>query len=181
MQIARSSADVFSAFARLEQIPQFVRSVVSVVSCEDVSVWIGQIDGRRFEWDVEILQVVPKQVIGWKSYRGPKHSGRLSFFSVGDHTLVHVEMNYVPRIGLARVMDGISGWNMGDAIAAALRDIKTTLESTSRSAAPPPAVHETHPGQATGTYGPGPMRRARGPEPAEPPGEIKRPPKSEYP
>lgn len=153
IQIGRPALEVFSAFARIERIPQLIHSVVNVVSCEDVSVWISEIDGHRFQWDVEIVQVVPKQVIGWTSFRGPRHSGRISFFSLGDGTLVHVAMNYMPRVRIARILN--RPVNMGDAIEAALRDCKSTLESArSRWAIVPPfETYEALQTQATGTYG----------------------------
>jgi uncharacterized membrane protein len=153
IQIGRPSLEVFSAFARVERIPQLIHSVVNVVSCEDVSVWIAEFNGRHFQWDVEIVQVVPKQVIGWTSFRGPRHSGRISFFAMGDDTLVHVAMNYMPRLGFPRIFN--LPVNLGDAVEAALRDCKLTLESTrSRWAIVPPLeTYEALRDQATGTYG----------------------------
>jgi uncharacterized membrane protein len=126
IRIARSAEEVYSAFAQLERMPQFTRSVLSVDARGDISVWAAQIEGHRYEWDVEIVQVVPKQVIGWKSVRGPKHSGRISFLSLGEDTLVFVEVSYAP----SGLFDGVAFWKLGDVIGAALSDLKVTLEST---------------------------------------------------
>lgn len=157
IQISRPAQDVFSACAHVERMPRFVRSIVSVAACDDVSEWIAQLDGRRFGWDLEIVQVVPKQVIGWKSHRGQKHSGRLSFFSLGDKTLVHIEMNYVPSFRFASIFR--NSWKMEDAVNAALRDFKATLEATDRAelANTGGDLREHIAEQATGTHGPRPV------------------------
>jgi uncharacterized membrane protein len=136
IRIGRPAAEVYSGFAQVERMPQFTQSVVSVDTRGDISVWIARIAGHRYKWDVEIVQVVPKQMIGWKSYLGPKHCGRISFLSLGEETLVHVEMNYVPATNLARLVDGTPSVKLGGVLEAALRDIKVTLESEARDEAP---------------------------------------------
>jgi uncharacterized membrane protein len=123
IQIGCPAAEVYAGFARVKRMPQFIGSVVSVDTCGDVSTWIAEIGGRRYKWDVEIVQVVPMQLIGWKSYRGPKHSGRISFLALGEETLAHLEMNY------ERLSDGTFPASLGDVIGAALSDLKSTLES----------------------------------------------------
>jgi len=146
IRIARSAEEVYSAFAQLKRMPRFTRSVLSVDACGDVSVWIAQIDGRRYRWDVEIVQVVPKQVIAWRSFCGSKHSGRVSFLSLGDHTVVQVEMSYVP----SGVFGGVGFWKVADAISAVLNDLKVMIETARLGSA---VADESGPllGQATGT------------------------------
>jgi uncharacterized membrane protein len=128
IRIASSAVEVYSVFAQVKRLPQVIESLVGVHSRGDVSIWTAEIGGRRYEWDVEIVQVVPGQVIGWSSCRGPKHSGRISFLSLGDDTLVSVEVNYIPS---AHLLGGGSSWKLGDLIGAALRDLKATLELAS--------------------------------------------------
>lgn len=162
IQIRRPVLEVFSACAHMERMPQLVRPVVSVACCEDVSLWIADIEGRRYAWDAEIVQVIPKQVIGWMSHRGPKHSGRITFFSIGQATLIQVDMNYAAESTLASLMGGALKWNLSDILEAALRDLKLNLESEHYrwSEAPKPDVSEPVHGpgmseqKATGTYGP---------------------------
>ncbi len=163
IQVRRPAAEVFAACARLDKIPEFIRSVVSIEACEDVSEWIADLNGRRFAWDVEILQVIPGQVIGWKSHRGPRHSGRISFFSLGDETLVHLGMNYVPEVALSNLLQAPVWWNIGGAIEGALRDLKRSVEAESS----PRTVT-----QATGTYGPSVVEYST---------DFERPARNEYP
>jgi uncharacterized membrane protein len=153
VQVERPAAEVFAACARLERMPQLIRWVVSVAASDDVSYWIADLEGHRYSWDVEIVQVIPNQVIGWKSHRGPKHSGRINFFSLGAHTLVQVDMNCEPQSAIARLLDGETSWSFGDAIEAALHDLKASLEAPRHSESTPrmPQAPEE---RSTGTYGP---------------------------
>jgi len=179
IQIGRSAEEVFTAFAHVESIPRFVRSIVSVASCEDVSAWTAQIEGRRFEWDLEIVQVIPEQVIGWKCYRGPKHSGQISLFSLGQNTLVHVEVNYLARIRFGRLLGDSSTWDLGDLIDEALRDLKATLELDSRRTASSPAIGALASiEQATGTFGSRSVLHSSNPDPVQREEESSHPPES---
>lgn len=100
--------------------------------------WLVNIDGRDFEWDAQITQVVSNESIGWKSLSGPKHTGRISFSPLGDQTVVHVLMNYAPplgSLGSALPVDShLEQW-----IERGLRDFKSAMEREA--------------GQRTGTTG----------------------------
>lgn len=158
VKICRTTEEVFAACARLERMPQLIRWVVTVASGDDVSLWTADIEGHRYSWDVEIVQVIPNQVIGWKSHRGPKHSGTINFFSLGAETLVQVDMNCEPRSILNRIRDGEIFWSLGDAVEVALHDLKTSLESLapsheSRAARASHSVAHDVQAKSTGTYG----------------------------
>ena len=62
--------------------------------------WVAHVDGKDVEWEAELVRVIPHQEIGWKSVRGPKHTGRITFTSLGDNTLVQVTMNYALPLGI---------------------------------------------------------------------------------
>jgi len=77
--------------------------------------------------------LVPNQAIGWKSVRGPKHSGRINFARLGNDTLVHVTMNYAPPIGrLGRLLAPFTD-HLESKIEEALRDFKRSLEEAATS------------------------------------------------
>jgi len=70
------------------------------------------------------VQFILGQAIGWKSVRGPKHTGRVSFAPVGDDTLLNVTMNYAPPLGIfSRAIAPLSE-HLEDYIDQALRDFK---------------------------------------------------------
>jgi uncharacterized membrane protein len=175
IHIRRPALEVFSACARIEALPQAVRPLVSVQGNNDVSLWTADIDGRRYGWDVEIVQVIPPQLIGWKSQHAPHHSGRIAFFSMGQDTLLEVEMNYAPHGLLGRLIAGRVSWTVGGILESALRDLKLSLESAheawGKPAQPAETLREimkegeTVQEKATGTYGP--SRAMPRPAPAE--------------
>lgn len=160
VKIDRPAAELFAACAHIERMPELIRNVVTVATDDDLSLWIADVAGHRVAWDVELVQVIPNHVIGWTSHRGPKHSGRISFFPVGQETLVQVDMNYAPRTGLARLFEEAIPGDVGDLIEAALHDLKASLEVIQQRWAevPAPPRHDAPTQKATGTYGP--LRRA---------------------
>ena len=76
--------------------------------------------------------MIPNQVIGWKSVSGSKHSGRITFAPIGNDTLVHVQMNYIPSTILARPMSSVIAGRIEGYIEQALRDFKSELEILER-------------------------------------------------
>lgn len=130
VQISADIETVFRAWAHFERIPQYCRYITHVRNTgNDRSEWTANIDGRIFQWEAEVTQVIPNQVIAWKSLGGSQHSGRITFAPIGKDVLVHVQMNYMPPTILARpVLAAISGRIEGY-IEQALRDFKSELES----------------------------------------------------
>jgi len=179
VQIDQPAAEVFAACARLERMPQLIRWVVSVAASDDVSYWIADLEGHRYSWDVEIVQVIPNQVIGWKSHRGPKHSGKINFFSLGAHTLVQVDMNCAPPSAIARLLDGEISWSFGDAIEAALHDLKASIEAPHYSESAP-QMPQVPLERSTGTYGPLRSSLPHPEHPGWPEDELERPFDDDY-
>jgi uncharacterized membrane protein len=130
IQIGRPVQEVFAAWSRLEDLPQRISCIRSIDTRGQRSNWIIQIDGREFDFDAETYQLIPNQAIGWKSISGPKHSGRINFAPLGEDTLVHVTMNYVPPLGrFGRLLAPISD-HLESQIDQAMRDFKSSLENT---------------------------------------------------
>jgi uncharacterized membrane protein len=152
VQIGRRLEDVFQNWSELESLPRFTSLLRSVRRVGDRSHWIAEVGGRPFEWEAEVVQVLPNQSIGWRSLGGAQHTGRITFAPVGDQTLVHVQMNYAPQPWLLRPLYATLSGRIEGYIEQALRDVKTALESGrgSTAAQKEPAA----PSVATGTYGP---------------------------
>jgi uncharacterized membrane protein len=145
VQIGRPVREVFEAWRHFERIPQYCRYITHVHSSGFRSHWTANVDGNVFNWEAELTQLIPDQVIGWKSVNGSKHSGRVTFSPIGNDTLVHVQMNYVPPSPLLRPLIGAMSGHVEGYIEQALRDFKTELEARNRDV---PSSE-----QATGTYG----------------------------
>lgn len=166
LQIGCPVERAFEAWTHLEQLPQMSGLVHEVRRDGDRSHWKLRVDGRIVEWDAEIEQFIPNQAIGWKSLRGPKNTGRVTFSRVGDDTLMQVTMNYAPPMRLFRrfmrpVQDQIQFH-----LEQVLRDFKAALEgkgqagSVQRSGAEKvgPGTEMTgHMQRATGTFGAPPV------------------------
>jgi uncharacterized membrane protein len=181
VQIGRPVAEVFNAWADVSRLPEYCSMIESVNRYGDRSHWRVKAGGRAFEWDAELTQIIANEAIGWKTTGGAKHSGRINFSPIGEDTLVHVQMNYVPPMRLLRPMlSGMSGQIEGY-IEQALRDFKAALEGKGQEGA---RRVSDNPTQATGTYGPGPemLTRNTNPKFGEPsvPVEYTRPPDAKY-
>lgn len=162
LQIGKPVSEVFAAWSELEQLPAISEMIRCIESYGRRSRWVVTLDGKDFEWEAEVTQFLPNQAIGWKSVRGSKHTGRVTFARVGADTLVHVTMNYAPPFGIfSRTIAPLSG-HLEDHVDRALREFKAALEARRR---------EEKPGDvATGTFGP--MRLPQAEEqtkPAPPP------------
>jgi uncharacterized membrane protein len=127
INIGRPVADVFNAWSNFERLPQIVDFIEKVERVGTHSRWWVNMDGKQFQWDADITQVLPNQSIGWKSLGGPKHSGRINFAPLRDQTLVHVTMNYVPPLGEFGSMLPIDQY-LEDWIERGLRAFKASLE-----------------------------------------------------
>jgi uncharacterized membrane protein len=99
VNIGRPVQTVFAAWSNFERLPQWINFVRRVERYGTHTRWLVNMDGREFEWDAQITQVVPNESIGWKSLSGPKHTGRITFSPLGNQTVVHVLMNYAPPLG----------------------------------------------------------------------------------
>ncbi|HET9838050.1 MAG TPA: SRPBCC family protein, partial [Candidatus Angelobacter sp.] len=127
INIGRPVPEVFAAWANFEQLPHSIRFVQSVQRFGQRSRWRVNIDGRAFEWDAQITQVVPNESLGWKSVSGPHHTGRVSFAPLGEQTVMHVLMNYEPPLGNLGALLPLEG-HLEHWIERGLREFKTALE-----------------------------------------------------
>jgi uncharacterized membrane protein len=128
LQIGKQVGEVFDAWTQLERLPAMSELIRDVESDGRRSRWVVHVDGKDFEWVAELVRFIPGQAIGWKSVRGPKHTGRITFTPLGDNTLVQVTMNYVPPLGIfSRTLAPLSE-HLEDYIDRVLRDFKAALE-----------------------------------------------------
>ena len=135
IQIGRPMEEVFAAWSRFEELPQKISALRRVDVNGDRSTWVVEVDGRRFEFEAVTSQLVPDQAIGWKSLKGPRHSGRINFARLGHDTLVHVTMNYAPPLGrFGRLLAPMTD-HLESQIEEALRDFKRSLEGAGSAGA----------------------------------------------
>jgi uncharacterized membrane protein len=106
--IDRPIEDVFSFWRNLENLPRFMRHLESVKQTDAThSHWVARGPmGSAIEWDAEIFNEKPNELIAWRSVEGSEvdHAGSVRFQKApADRgTEVHVSLNYEPpggRIG----------------------------------------------------------------------------------
>jgi len=103
--INRSIEELYRFWRNLENLPQFMRHLNSVERVTDtISHWKAKGPaGTTVEWDAEIHNEVPNQVIGWRSLEGADvvSAGSVNFDSAagGRGTRVTVHLQYSPPGG----------------------------------------------------------------------------------
>jgi uncharacterized membrane protein len=89
-------ATAYNQWTQFEEFPKFMEGIESVTQTDDTHLrWVAEIAGKRHEWDAEITEQKPDQVIAWRSVDGNYTSGRVTFEpSDVASTKITVEMVY---------------------------------------------------------------------------------------
>ena len=112
---------VYNQWTQFEEFPRFMEGVQSVRQVDDTHLhWVAEISGKQREWDAEIVEQRPEQVIAWRSLDGHYNSGRVLFERIDEATTkVTVEMEHETE-GMAETL--------GAAIGSDSRQVKKDLE-----------------------------------------------------
>jgi uncharacterized membrane protein len=103
-------ATVYNQWTQFGEFPRFMEGVESVRQVDDTHLhWIAEIGGKRHEWDAEITEQRPDQVVAWRALDGHYNSGRVLFERVDDSTTkITVEMEHEPE-GLMETLGSALG------------------------------------------------------------------------
>ncbi len=98
--------EVYQFWHDFENLPRFMRYLESVqVTGEGRSHWVAKAPGGTVEWDAEITEDRPNQLISWRSLEGSEvaNTGTVRFEQAagGRGTVVRVELDYSPPGGAA--------------------------------------------------------------------------------
>lgn len=134
--IARPREKIFEFWQQLENLPRFMRHLVSVEPLgEKRSRWTarGPMD-KHVTWDAEIINEVPDELIAWKSLPGSDvdSAGSVRFQDApgGRGTEIRVELQYSPPAGVVGAyVARLFGREPEQEIAADLGRLKQFLES----------------------------------------------------
>jgi len=132
IQIGRGVEEVFEAWTDWDRLPRVAENIAEIRNYGNRSHWRVQVDGQHFDWEALIEQKIPNQAIGWKSVRGLKHTGRVTFSPLGNDTLVLITMNYIPSLRVLRPLLSPMSGHMEGLIEKVLRDFKASVESRPR-------------------------------------------------
>lgn len=134
--IDKPIGEMYAFWRELENLPKFMRHLESVRVLDDRrSHWVAKAPaGMRVEWDAEINNEVPNQVIGWRSLPGADvvSAGSVNFDEAGAErgTRVTVHLQYDPPGGkLGGWFATLFGEEPSQQIREDLRQLKRLLEA----------------------------------------------------
>ena len=95
--------NVYRFWRNFENLPRFISHLESVKVIDDIrSHWVAKGPaGSRVEWDAEIINEIPNELIGWRSVEGSqvRNAGSVHFTNRKRGTEVKVVLRYDPRAG----------------------------------------------------------------------------------
>ncbi len=98
IQIGRRPDEVFALLQDPQRLVGMLPELQAVQVNGNRQLWKVRLGVESVAWEHNVVQVHPGQSLGWRSVRGPKHTGRINIAPVGDQTEVHLILNYVPRL-----------------------------------------------------------------------------------
>ncbi len=123
---------VYNQWTQFEEFPRFMDGVDQVQQLDNKRLhWKATIAGKSKEWDAEIVEQTPDQIISWRSIAGAPNSGSVRFGVVnGNTTRVTLTLNYQPESATEKMGDAlglVSGKVEGD-----LKRFKEFIEERGR-------------------------------------------------
>jgi uncharacterized membrane protein len=112
----------YGQWTQFESFPEFMEGIERVEQHGDASVhWVAEIAGEQREWDAEIVEQHPEEIVAWKAHGGSGPDGQVVFDELDDGgTRVSLTMSYEPE-GTKQ--------GLGSAMGLDARRVKAHLES----------------------------------------------------
>ena len=119
--VDRPVTTVYDQWTQFESYPQFMDNVDAVRQLDDTMThWKVSVGGVEREYDAQILEQRPREVIAWRSVSGPEQAGRVSFTPLDpEHTKVTLRLEFEPH--------GVSE-KVGDAVGVVASSVEGSLE-----------------------------------------------------
>jgi uncharacterized membrane protein len=121
----------YNQWTQFESFPSFMDGVESVTQQGPTHThWVVKVGGARKEFDAEVTEQTPDQVIAWRSTGGDTdgHTGRVTFESLGaTSTRVNIELGWEPE-GLVEKAGAALGFDQRQVDSSA-KDFKQFIES----------------------------------------------------
>lgn len=136
---------VYDQWTRFEEFPQFMEGVKNVQEIAHKRLhWVAEIAGKEKQWDAEIFDQVPGQRIAWRSTRGAKNSGMVTFAATTpNQTRVSLRLSYDPE-GIVENLGDMLGL-VSARVAGDLNRFKEFMESGDKPATGQPIPSEMQP------------------------------------
>jgi len=132
--INRPQEELYRFWRDFQNLPRFMKSLESVHTLGgNRSHWVASGPaGSRIEWEAEMTQDRPNEVIAWRSLEGADvdNWGSVRFRRVPRGTEVHVDISYSPPGGrLGSIAAWFTGKEPGQQVQEDLRRLKQLLEA----------------------------------------------------
>ena len=134
--INRRPDELYTFWRKFEQLPAFMTHLVSVTPIDDRrSHWDAKAPaGRTVEWDAEIINEIPNELIGWRTVEGADvaSAGSVHFRAAPGYrgTEVRVRLQYAPPAGkLGAGIAWLLGHEPSQTIKEDLRRFKQLIEA----------------------------------------------------
>lgn len=132
--IQRPATELYNEWRNLESLPDRMRHLEAVTELSDgTSHWAARGPaGKVFEWDAEILQDIPGQLLSWRSLPGSDviSAGSVNFDETPNGTRVTVRLQYDPPGGkIGAYVAWLMRQEPSQQIREDLRDWKRRLET----------------------------------------------------
>jgi len=132
--IARAAPDLYRFWRRLDNLPRFMDNLESVTVLDHRrSHWVAKGPlGSRVEWDAEVHNEIPNELIAWRSLPGSEvdQAGSVHFTPIEEGTEVRVVLRYAAPAGkLGDALTRVLGDDPSQQIADDLRRLKQVMEA----------------------------------------------------
>ena len=133
--VNRPVEEVYRFWRNLENLPRFMNHLQSVRPMDEKrSHWVAKGPGKNVEWDAEIINDIPNELMGWRSLAGSDvdNAGSVHFKMTpdGQGTEVKVELQYNPPGGtVGALFAKLFGEDPSQQIQEDLRRFKQILET----------------------------------------------------
>ena len=134
--IYASAAELYVFWRNLELLPRFMKHLVSVTQLDSCrSHWVAKGPaGRRVQWDAEVINEIPGELIAWRTLPGSQlvSAGSVMFKrAAGERgTEVRVRLQYDPPAGkVGATVAWLFGHEPSQAIREDLRRFKQLMEA----------------------------------------------------
>lgn len=134
--INRSAEELYAFWRDFENLPRFMDHLVAVRAVDERrSHWIVKAPGgRTVEWNAEIINEIPNELIGWRTLYGADvvSAGSVTFKPAGPGrgTEIHVRLQYNPPGGkLGAAVAWMLGHEPSQTIQEDLRRFKQLMEA----------------------------------------------------
>jgi uncharacterized membrane protein len=134
--INRRPDELYSFWRKFEQLPSFMAHLVSVTQLDERrSHWVAKAPaGRTVEWNAEIVNEIPNELIGWRTIDGADvvSAGSVHFKAAAGNrgTEVRVRLQYSPPAGkLGAGIAWLLGHEPSQTIKEDLRHFKQLMEA----------------------------------------------------